>query len=134
MDEIKEKLLEVTERSLYNGIKKAVVGNRLYDISHEIQRTVETEGFSVVRDLVGHGIGTKPHEEPEIPNYGFPHKGPRILQGMVFAIEPMVNIGDYGIKVLEDGWTVVTLDGKPSAHFEHTVVITENGAEILTER
>jgi len=134
VDEKKQKLMKITEQSLYNGIKKAVEGNRLYDISYEIQRTAEEAGFSIVRDLVGHGIGTKPHEEPEIPNFGMPHKGPKILRGMVFAIEPMVNIGGYEIKILEDGWTVVTLDGKPSAHFEHTVVITKTGADILTKR
>ncbi|RKY89886.1 type I methionyl aminopeptidase [candidate division KSB1 bacterium] len=129
---VKKKLVEVTKQALYNGIKKAVVGNRLYDISYEIQRTVESEGFSVVRELVGHGIGRKPHEEPEIPNFGSPNRGPRLLPGMIFAIEPMVNAGDYKIKILEDGWTVVTADGKPSAHFEHTIAITENKAEILT--
>jgi len=133
IDEIKRSLIRVTRQSLYNGIKKAEAGNRLYDISHEIQKTVEAEGFSVVRDMVGHGIGKKPHEEPEIPNYGLPNRGPRLLEGMVFAIEPMVNVGDYAIKILDDGWTVVTADGKPSAHFEHTIVIKKNGPEILTE-
>ncbi len=131
-DELK-KLLEVTKRSLYLGIDRARVGGRLYDISHAIQTEVEAEGFSVVRDFVGHGIGAEMHEDPQIPNFGVPHRGPRLKSGMVLAIEPMVNMGGYEVEVLSDNWTVVTKDGKPSAHFEHTILIAEDGPEILTE-
>jgi methionyl aminopeptidase len=127
-----QKLLEVTERALYIGIEKAKVGNRLFDISYSIQSCVESHGFSVVRDFVGHGIGRDLHEEPQIPNFGAPHQGPRLEKGMVFALEPMVNEGTSAVKVLSDGWTVVTVDGKRSAHFEHTVALTEDGAEILS--
>lgn len=130
-DEAK-KLLEATEDSLYAGISKAVAGNRLFDISHAIQDYVEQRGFSVVRDFVGHGIGRKLHEDPQIPNYGHPGTGIRLKPGMVFAIEPMINERSYDVKVLKDGWTVVTCDGGLSAHFEHTVAITDNGPEILT--
>lgn len=126
------RLLEVTERALYVGIEKAEVGNRLFDISYAIQAWVESHGFSVVRDFVGHGIGRDLHEEPQIPNFGTPHQGPRLERGMVFALEPMVNEGTYEVKILSDGWTVVTADGKRSAHFEHTIAITEKGAEILS--
>ncbi len=126
------RLLEVTEKTLYTGIEKAKAGNRLYDISFAIQTWVESQGFSVVRDFVGHGIGKDLHEEPQIPNFGSPHQGPRLEKGMVFALEPMVNEGGYGVKVLPDGWTVVTADGKRSAHFEHTIAITDGGAEILS--
>jgi len=125
-------LLEVTEKALYIGIEKAKRGNRLFDISYAIQRWVESHGFSVVRDFVGHGIGKDLHEEPQIPNFGAPHQGPRLEKGMVFALEPMVNEGTYEVRILSDGWTVVTADGKRSAHFEHTVAITEDGAEILS--
>ncbi|NWF93692.1 MAG: type I methionyl aminopeptidase [Syntrophaceae bacterium] len=128
-----KRLLEVTEKALYIGIEKARVGNRLFDISHAIQRWVESHGFSVVRDFVGHGIGMDLHEEPQIPNFGSPHQGPRLEKGMVFALEPMVNEGTYEVKILPDGWTVVTADGKRSAHFEHTIVITGDGAEILSK-
>lgn len=128
----KKKLLQVTEESLYKGIAQAVLGNRLYDISHAIQTHVEAHGLSVVRDYVGHGIGRAMHEDPQVPNYGKPGRGPRLAIGMVLAIEPMVNLGTYEVKVLDDHWTVVTKDGKASAHFEHTVAITENGPEILT--
>ena len=131
-DEVK-RLLEVTRRALYLGIDQARVGGRLYDISHAIQTEVEAEGFSIVRDFVGHGIGAKMHEDPQIPNFGEAHRGPRLKSGMVLAIEPMVNMGGYEVKVLSDNWTVVTKDGKPSAHFEHTVLVTKNGPEILTE-
>jgi methionyl aminopeptidase len=110
----------------------AKVGNRLFDISYAIQEWVEKHGFSVVRDFVGHGIGRDLHEEPQIPNFGSPHQGPRLKEGMVFALEPMVNEGTYEVKILSDGWTVVTADGKRSAHFEHTIAITENGTEILS--
>jgi methionyl aminopeptidase len=125
-------LLDVTRQSLHEGIKKAVEGNRLGDISYTIQSYVEKHGFSVVRDFVGHGIGKGMWEEPQIPNFGFPDRGPRLKKGMVFAIEPMVNIGAYGVNVLEDGWTAVTQDGSLSAHFEHTVVISDDGVEVLT--
>ena len=126
-----KRLLEVTEKALYVGIKEAKAGNRLYDISYAIQEWVEGHKFSVVRDFVGHGIGKNLHEEPQIPNFGSPHQGPRLEKGMVFALEPMVNEGTYEVRVLSDGWTVVTADGKRSAHFEHTIAITDGGAEIL---
>jgi len=128
----KERLMEVTLASLGKGIAAAVDGNRLSDIGHAVQSHVEAAGFSVVRELVGHGIGQAMHEEPQIPNYGAPDRGPRLREGMVFAIEPMVNAGDWQVKTLEDQWTVVTADGKPSAHYEHTVVIRKGAAEILT--
>ncbi len=130
-DEIK-KLVRVTEESLYLGIDQFFENNRLYTLSNVIQRHVEDNGFSVVREYVGHGIGTELHEEPQIPNYGKIGTGIRLKKGMVLAIEPMVNLGKYKTKVLDDKWTVVTADGKPSAHFEHTAALTENGAEILT--
>jgi methionyl aminopeptidase len=127
-----KRLLEVTEKALIIGIEKAKIGNRLFDISFAIQRWVESQGFSVVRDFVGHGIGRDLHEEPQVPNFGAPHQGPRLEKGMVFALEPMVNEGTYEVRVLSDGWTVVTADGKRSAHFEHTIAITDDGAEILS--
>ncbi len=126
------KLLKVTEESLMFGIAQAKVGNRLYDISHAVQKHVEDNGFSIVRDYVGHGIGRAMHEDPQIPNFGKPGRGPRLEVGMALAIEPMVNMGTYEVLTLKDHWTVVTKDKKPSAHFEHTVAITENGLEILT--
>jgi methionyl aminopeptidase len=126
------KLLEVTEKALYIGISMAKVGNRLFDISHAVQQWVESHGFSVVRDFVGHGIGKSLHEEPQIPNYGSPHQGPRLENGMVFALEPMVNEGTYEVRILADGWTVVTADGKRSAHFEHTIALTDGEADILS--
>ena len=125
-------LLRVTEESLDRGIAQAKVGNRLSDISHAVQSHVEKNNFSVVRDYVGHGIGRQMHEDPQIPNFGPPGRGPRLLKGMVLAIEPMVNMGGYEVKTLDDDWTVVTRDGQPSAHFEHTVVITATGPVILT--
>jgi methionyl aminopeptidase len=126
-------LLRVTEESLYAGIRQAVVGNRLSDISHAVQRHAESAGFSVVRDFVGHGIGRQLHEEPQVPNYGQPGQGPRLQPGMVLAIEPMVNIGGPGVRVLSDQWTAVTEDGSLSAHFEHTIAIQPNGPpRILT--
>ena len=125
-------LIEVTRQSFYEGIKYATEEYRLSDISHAIQTYVEQQGFSVVRNYVGHGIGTEMHEEPQIPNYGPAGKGPRLKAGMVLAIEPMINIGTYEVKVLADGWTVVTLDGKYSSHYEHTIAITEGEPEILT--
>ena len=134
---VAEKLLRVTRNSLYRGIEKVISSNRVMDISKEIQTYVENEGFSIVRDFVGHGIGRELHEEPQIPNF-IPSKGKgrgvRLCSGMVMAIEPMVNEGSEKTKILEDGWTAVTYDGKLSAHFEHTVALTDNGPEILTER
>jgi len=128
----KERLLKVTEQSLYRGIAKARAGNHLHDVSHAVQEYVEAEGFSVVRDLVGHGIGKKLHEEPAIPNFGEPGTGIILREGMVLAIEPMVNAGGWNVQVDGDGWTVRTVDGKPSAHFEHTILVTQGEAEILT--
>ena len=127
-----EKLLRVARESLDLGIRQAQAGNRIGDISHAIQTFVEAHGFSVVRDMVGHGVGTKMHEPPEIPNFGRKGTGDKIKPGMTLAIEPMVNLGAYKTKTLSDGWTVVTADGSPSAHFEHTVLTTERGPEILT--
>lgn len=126
------KLLEVTERSLYAGLAEAKPNVRLYTISHAIQKTVEAENMSIVREYVGHGIGSELHEEPQIPNYGIPDRGPRLKPGMVLAIEPMVNVGERYVKTLDDGWTVVTEDGSLCAHFEHTIAITPDGYEILT--
>jgi len=126
------RLMQVTEQSLYKAVEKAVASGHLTDISHAVQGFVETNGFSVVRDFVGHGIGRKLHEAPQVPNYGLPGKGARLKPGMVLAIEPMVNEKSYEVKILEDGWTAVTVDGGLSAHFEHTVAITDNGPEILT--
>lgn len=127
-----QKLLRVTEESLMLGIAQAKLGNRLYDISFAVQTHVEANGFSVVRDYVGHGIGRAMHEDPQIPNFGKPGRGPRLEVGMALAIEPMVNMGTYEVQTLKDHWTVVTKDRRQSAHFEHTVAITENGPEILT--
>ena len=126
------KLLKATEESLYRGIEYALAGGRLFDISSAVQSHVEKLGYSVVRDFVGHGIGKKLHEEPQVPNYGVAGRGVQLKPGMVLAIEPMVNIGSYAVKVLDDGWTTVTADGSLSAHFEHTVAITTQGPEILT--
>ena len=127
-----EKLLRVTRESLDRAIDCVRPGNRLSDISAAVQQWVEKHGFSVVREFVGHGIGTKMHEEPNVPNYGDPGHGPRLEQGMVLAIEPMVNAGGPGVKVMDDHWTAVTEDGSSSAHFEHTVAVTANGPWILT--
>lgn len=127
-----QKLIDVTERALYEGIARAVPGNRVVDISRAIQQHVEANGFSVVREFVGHGVGRSMHEEPQIPNYVDGKNSPKLRPGMTLAIEPMVNTGVPGVKILDDEWTVVTLDGKPSAHFEHTVLITESEPEILT--
>jgi methionyl aminopeptidase len=127
-----EKLLKVTEASLYAAIDRAVVGGRLFDISNAVQTVCEAEGFGVVREFVGHGIGKSMHEDPQLPNYGAAGKGPRLKAGMVLAIEPMINIGGPEVKVLEDGWTAITVDGSVSAHFEHTVAITDDGPVILT--
>jgi methionyl aminopeptidase len=127
-----DQLLTITELSLYAGIEKAIPGNRLGDISFAIQSFVEKHGYSVVRDFVGHGIGRSLHEDPQVPNYGKPGKGVILKPGMVLAIEPMINEKSYIVKTLDDNWTVVTCDGGLSAHFEHTVAITDNGPEILT--
>lgn len=127
-----ERLIRTTEKSLSIGIGKALPNGRLFDISHAVQSYVELHGYSVVRDFVGHGIGRKLHEDPQIPNYGQPSTGVRLKVGMVLAIEPMINEKSFEVNVLEDGWTVVTSDGSLSAHFEHTVAITDNGPEILT--
>jgi methionyl aminopeptidase len=126
-------LVMITETALYTGINEVKPGKHLSDISHAIQQHAEAQGYSVVRSFVGHGIGTALHEEPQVPNFGPPGRGPRLKAGMVLAIEPMVNIGDPDVEILDDGWTVVTADGQLSAHFEHTVAITENGPEILTK-
>lgn len=126
-------LLRVTEEALYKGIEKAIEGNRISDISHGIQQHVEEHGFSVVRLFVGHGIGRELHEAPQIPNYGTPGHGPKLKKGMTLAIEPMVNAGTDEVKVLEDGWTAITRDGKKSAHFEHTILVTSNTPKILTK-
>jgi methionyl aminopeptidase len=133
VSETAQKLLEVTERSLYAGLEMAKPDVRLFTISHAIQKCIEDEGFSVVKEYVGHGIGADLHEEPQIPNYGLPDRGPRLRQGMVLAIEPMVNVGERFVKTLEDDWTVVTVDGSLCSHFEHTIAITADGYEILTK-
>ncbi|MES1256190.1 MAG: type I methionyl aminopeptidase [Acidobacteriota bacterium] len=127
-------LLRVTEESLYKAIEQMRPGARLSDIGHAVQRHVEASGFSVVREFVGHGIGAQMHEEPQVPNYGEPGRGPRLAEGMVLAIEPMVNAGRAAVKVLADGWTAVTKDGSLAAHFEHTVAVTAGSARILTAR
>lgn len=132
IDDESEKLLKVTEESLYIGLQKAKPNEHLTNISHAIQTFVESNGFSIVREYVGHGIGQNLHEEPQVPNYGPPNKGPILKPGMVLAIEPMVNVGARYVKTLEDQWTVVTVDGKRCAHFEHTIAITDEGYEILT--
>lgn len=132
IDARKKKLIEVTKKALLEGIAQARPKNHLSDISYAVQSFVERYGFSVVRQFVGHGIGRALHEEPEIPNYGAPHKGEVLQHGMVLAIEPMVNAGTWECEILNNGWTAVTADGLESAHFEHTVAITENGPEILT--
>ena len=128
----KVRLMQVTEESLYKGIEKARAGNRVHDISAAVQQYVEGAGFSVVRDLVGHGVGRNLHEEPPIPNFGEAGTGPVLTKGMTLAIEPMVNFGTYRVRMDSDGWTIRTADGMPSAHFEHTVLVTDNGPEILT--
>ncbi len=127
------RLLKVTEEALYQGIAQAVEGNRVLDISHAVQQHVERNGFSVVRTFVGHGIGRELHEEPQVPNYGQPGRGPRLKEGMTLAIEPMVNAGSHEVRVLDDGWTAVTTDGMRSAHFEHTVLVTAGDPRILTK-
>lgn len=132
VSDIAKRLISVTKQSFFEGIKFATCENRLYDISSAIQDYVEENGFSVVRKFVGHGIGSQVHEEPQIPNYGSPGHGPRLMNGMTLAIEPMVNQGDYEVKILPNKWTVVTEDGSLSAHYENTILITDHQPEILT--
>jgi methionyl aminopeptidase len=132
-DEVKE-LLEVTKKSLYKGIEQLKEGNRLHDISAAVQKVVESAGLTVVKQFVGHGIGTKMHEPPSVPNYGTPQTGPLLEKGVVLALEPMVNMGGEEVEILDDGWTAVTKDRKFSAHFEHTVALTDKGYSILSER
>lgn len=132
ISESARKLLRVTEESLELGIQKARVGNRVGDVSAAVQEYVEKNGFSIVRDMVGHGIGRDYHEEPQVPNFGQPGHGPALKEGMVFTIEPMVNSGGYQMRVLDDNWTAVTVDGSNSAHFEHTIAVTRNGPDVLT--
>ncbi|MDO4458940.1 MAG: type I methionyl aminopeptidase [Clostridia bacterium] len=127
-----QRLMDTTREALFKGIEQARVGNRIGDIGHAVQEYVEARGYSVVRDFVGHGVGAKLHEDPSVPNYGTPGRGVRLLPGMVIAIEPMVNVGDFRVKVLSDGWTTQTIDGKLSAHFEHMIAITTDGPVILT--
>ena len=127
-----ERLLDATKESLFEGIKMAVAGNRVGDIGNAVQQYVEARSYSVVRDFVGHGVGAKLHEDPSIPNYGTPGRGVRLLPGMTIAIEPMINQGTYEVRVLDDEWTTVTVDGRLSAHFEHTVAITPDGPKIMT--
>lgn len=127
-----KRLIDTTRESLFEGIKAARAGSRIGDIGHAVQSYVESRGFSVVRDFVGHGVGTNLHEAPEVPNFGTPGRGVRLLPGMTIAIEPMINMGKSGVKVLPDGWTVETKDGSLSAHFEHTIVITPKGPQIMT--
>ncbi len=128
----KRRLAEVCKQSFFEGMKVLKDGTRLGDLGHAIQSYVEGNGFSVVRDLVGHGIGTRVHEDPNVPNYGIEGRGARLFKNMTIAVEPMINVGTYRVECLQDGWTIVTADGKPSAHYENTVAITENGVEILT--
>ena len=132
LDDEARSLMETTRQALYDGIEQMVPGNRLSDIGHAVQSRAESAGYGVVRQFVGHGIGRMMHELPQIPNYGRPGRGPRLLPGMVFAIEPMVNAGSENVKMLDDEWTAVTEDGALSAHFEHTVLITDDGPEVLT--
>lgn len=129
---LEQKLMDVTEQALYEGIVQAVTGNRVVDISRAIQTYIESNGFSVVREFVGHGVGRTMHEDPQVPNYVENKSSPKLRPGMTLAIEPMVNAGGPTVEILADGWTVVTKDGMPSAHFEHTVLITESEPEILT--
>ena len=128
----KMKLLEVTKECLMLGIKEVQVGNRIGDIGHAIQTYAESNGYSVVRELIGHGIGKKLHEEPQVPNFGLPNKGPLIENGLCLAIEPMINMGAYNVYIKEDNWTYCTSDGKPSAHFEHSIAVYDNKVKILT--
>lgn len=134
VDEADRRLLDVTAEALRRGIAEAVVGKRLGDIGHAVQTTAEAAGFAIVRDLVGHGIGREPHEDPQVPNYGQPGRGPKLEEGLVIAIEPMLNAGVAEVRTLPDRWTVVTADRRRSAHFEHTVAVTSSGPRILTAR
>ena len=127
-----QKLLDVTERSLWAGIDQLVIGNRLHEVGRAVQKVAEAAGYSVVREYVGHAIGTEMHESPQVPNYWPGSPGPTLKEGMVFAIEPMVNVGSYDTYVLDDGWSVMTSDGQLSAHFEHTIALTDNGPEVFT--
>jgi methionyl aminopeptidase len=127
-----QKLLDVTERSLWAGIDQLVIGNRLHEVGRAVQKVAEASGYSVVREYVGHAIGTEMHESPQVPNYWPGSPGPTLKEGMVFAIEPMVNVGSYDTYVLDDGWSVMTSDGQLSAHFEHTIALTDNGPEVFT--
>jgi methionyl aminopeptidase len=132
ISETAKKLMEVTHASLFKGIEKAVIGNRIGDISNAIQVYAESFGFSVVRDFIGHGIGRSMHEDPQVPHYGPPGRGPRLREGMVFTIEPMINVGKYHVKIDADGWTARTVDGSLSCQYEHTIAITKDGPQILT--
>ena len=133
ISETAQRLMKATEEALYAGIAKVVAGNRLSDVSHAVQTTVESYGFSIIRDFVGHGIGRSLHEDPQIPNYGPPGQGPMLQPGMTFAIEPMVSAGRWEISVMPDGWTAITKDGSLAAHYEHTVALTEKGVLILSK-
>ena len=127
-----ERLMQITRESLFRAVEKMVPGNRLYDVSYAVQEYVEERGYSVVREFCGHGIGQHMHEDPQVPNYGRPGTGPKLKEGWVLAIEPMVNAGSHEVKILSDGWTVKTKDGRASSHFEHTIAVTENGPVVLT--
>jgi methionyl aminopeptidase len=133
VDAAAQALIDRTRESFFRGMEQALVGNRIGDIGHAVENHVAAAGFTVVRQFIGHGIGKELHEEPDVPNYGTPGRGPRLLSGMTIAIEPMVNAGTAEVKVLSDGWTVVTRDGSLSAHYENTIAITDNGPMILTE-
>jgi methionyl aminopeptidase len=132
ISDVAKKLIEVTERSLWAGIEQLKIGNRLYEVGRAVQNVAEAAGFSVVREYVGHAIGTAMHEDPQVPNYWPGSPGPTLKEGMVYAIEPMVNVGTYDTYVLDDDWSVMTQDGELSAHFEHTIAVTENGPEVFT--
>jgi len=134
IDEDLQHLLKVTEDSLYAGIQAATIGNRLFDISYAIQAAIDPHNYGIVRDYCGHGVGRELHQEPQVPNYGRPGTGPRVKAGWCLALEPMVNLGTHQVETLEDGWTVVTRDRKPSAHFEHSIAVTDDGPIILTDR
>src|SRR5262245_20978035 len=127
-----QRLIEITRESLFRAVEKMVPGNRLYDVSYAVQEYVEERGYSVVREFCGHGIGQRMHEDPQVPNYGRPGTGPKLKEGWVLAIEPMVNAGTHEVKILPDGWTVKTKDGRASSHFEHTIAVTEDGPQVLT--
>ncbi len=127
-----KKLMDVTRSSLFRAVEKMIPGNRLYDVSYAVQEYVEENGYSIVRDFCGHGIGQRMHEDPQVPNYGRPGTGPKLKEGWVLAIEPMVNVGTHEVKILSDGWTVKTKDGKASSHFEHTIAVTEDGPVVMT--